>query len=102
LAIIAALAPVLALPMAASASVVPQSTVVSAAPSTNTPNVGSGRIEDITQAGGRTFLGGEFTSVTSARSTTVLTRNRVLAFDGTGTVDDVHHRIHESYLAAFK
>jgi len=87
LAIIAALAPVLALPMAASASVVPQSTVVSAAPSTNTPNVGSGRIEDITQAGGRTFLGGEFTSVTSARSTTVLTRNRVLAFDGTGTVD---------------
>jgi dTMP kinase len=28
--------------------------------------------------------------------------DRIVVIDGTGTVEDVHHRIHEAYLAAFK
>ena len=31
-----------------------------------------------------------------------LPNDRIVVIDGTGTVDDVHHRIHESYLVAFK
>ena len=28
--------------------------------------------------------------------------DRIVVIDGRGTVDDVHRRVHESYLAAFK
>lgn len=86
-AVAAVLGPVLALPLAASASTVAQGALVSATPSTNTPAVNNGHIEDITQAGGKTFLGGDFTSATSARATVALPRTRVLAFDARGVVD---------------
>ena len=76
-----------ALGATALASTTPQGAVVAPAPSKATPNIGKGHIEDITQAGGKTFLGGEFSSVTSAGSTTALTRNRVLAFNSSGVVD---------------
>ncbi len=78
--------PPAALPAATAAPVL-QGTIPSAAPSALTPNVGNGHVEEITQAGGKTLLGGDFTTVTSAGSTTALTRNRLLAFDATGTVD---------------
>lgn len=86
-ALVATLAPVLALCVPASASAVPQDSIVSATPSASTPAVNNGRVEDIAQAGGKTFLGGTFTSASSARSTAVLTRNRILAFTSSGIVD---------------
>ena len=86
-ALIGGLVTALAMSSAASASTVSHGSVVSATPSRATPNVGKGHIEDITRAGGRTFLGGEFSTVTSAGSSTTLTRHRVLSFDAQGIVD---------------
>ena len=62
--------------------------VVSATPSAATPDVNDGHVEEITQVGSRIILGGNFTSVSPAGSATVLTRNRILAFNATtGTID---------------
>ena len=66
---------------------VSQATVVSAVPSAATPNVTDGVTYAISQVGSQVILGGSFTGVSNPKSTTVLTRNRVLAFDAaTGTV----------------
>lgn len=75
-----------ALPGPAQAATVSQGSVVSAA-TKRTPNVENGAVYEITQAGGRTFLGGTFTSATSAGATTAVARQRVLSFDANGVID---------------
>jgi len=65
-----------------------QPTLVSAAPGNNTPNIADKHVEEITQVGNKVILGGNFTSVTDAGSTTALSRKGILAFDATtGKVD---------------
>ena len=63
--------------------------IVSANPVDFTPNLVDGDVRSVVQIGDRIFIGGNFTQVKEAGSTTVLTRNRVLAFDATtGEIDD--------------
>ncbi len=79
---------VAAAPLAAAVgSGVAQASVVSAVPSAATPNVTDGVVYAISQVGSQMVIGGSFDSVENPKSTTVLTRTRVLAFDATtGTV----------------
>lgn len=76
----------------ASAAVLPQAqaqaTVVSAVPGRSTPNFGDGSVKTFAQVGNRMVAGGTFTTVTAPGSSTVLTRNYLVAFDATtGAVD---------------
>jgi len=65
-----------------------QSQVVSAVPASYTPNLQNGSTRAIAKVGTKVVLGGDFTSVANAGSSTVLTRSRLLAFDATtGVVD---------------
>ncbi len=69
-----------------------QSQVVSAVPSTATPDIQNGIVYSITQVGTRMIVGGSFTSVAPHGSTAAITRNYVFAFDAaTGTIDTGFH-----------
>jgi hypothetical protein len=57
--------------------------IVSQEPSKLTPNILDGTVTSITQVGNKIIVGGTFTRVQNAGSTTTLTRNRVFAFDAT-------------------
>ena len=75
----------------AAASTVRQDSVVSST-TKRTPNVENGAVFDIAQAGGRTFLGGSFTSAsnpsaTDPGGTTPVPRQRVLSFTPDGLLD---------------
>lgn len=84
---LAAVAPAVALPLGASAATVPQTSVVSGAPSAATPHVHDGHVEEIVSVGNRTLLGGDFTSASSAGSRTAVARRALLSFDAAGAVD---------------
>lgn len=87
LAAAASLVPVALTATATQAATVSQASVVSATPSRNTPDIADGTVYDIARVGARTVVGGTFTSVTSARATGAMTRNRLLSFDAAGVVD---------------
>ncbi|MQA80477.1 MAG: PKD domain-containing protein [Streptosporangiales bacterium] len=62
--------------------------LVDAVPSEATPNIQDGATFAIAKVGGKVVVGGSFTTVANRGSSTVLTRNRILAFDAaTGVVD---------------
>src|ERR1700710_1394618 len=64
-----------------------QASIVSAVPSTATPNITDGVVYSITKVGNLVFAGGSFTSVQNQGSQTKLARTDILAFDAaTGTV----------------
>jgi hypothetical protein len=75
----------------ASAAGTNQSTLVSAAPSTHTPNINDGTVFAIAEVGSRIIVGGDFTSVSPPGVTgggQAVTRNYILAFNPTtGAVD---------------
>lgn len=65
-----------------------QAQVVSANPVDWTPNILDGKVEAIVQVGSRMIAAGNFTKAQNVGSTTVLTRNRILAFNAaTGLID---------------
>jgi len=84
----AALAALLGLLAAPAAGVnLAHSVVVSADPSSTTPNVLDGQVNAIVQVGGKMIVGGTFTQVRRGGGP-ILTRNRIFAFDpATGNVD---------------
>jgi hypothetical protein len=57
--------------------------IVSQEPSRVTPNILDGTVTSLTQVGNQIIVGGTFTQVQNAGSTTTLVRNRVFAFDAT-------------------
>lgn len=66
-----------------------QTQVVSQNPASYTPNVLDGRVESIVQVGSLMVISGTFTQIRAANSSTVLTRNRVAAFDAeTGVISN--------------
>lgn len=66
--------------------------IVSADPVNFTPNLLDGDVQSVAQIGDRIFIGGNFTQAEEAGSTTVLSRDRVLAFDATtGKIDTAFH-----------
>ena len=75
-------------PEPASANTYPQGLVVNDDPVGFTPNILDGHVNAITTVGNRVIVGGTFTQVKNAGSSTVLTRNYIFAFDRTtGAVD---------------
>ncbi len=62
---------------------IPHDSIVSASPAPFTPNVLSGRVNAIVQVGPTMIIGGSFSQVQAANSTTTLTRNNILAFNAT-------------------
>ena len=65
-----------------------QDRVVGPTPAANTPNITDGKVNTLAEIGSRIVVGGTFTSVRSAGSSTTLTRRFLLAFDSaTGTID---------------
>ena len=67
---------------------VAQSQVVSAVPSSTTPNIDGGTVYSIAQSGSWIVAGGSFTSATAPGSTTALTNTGIVAFDqGNGAID---------------
>jgi hypothetical protein len=74
--------------ISASVAAVQQPNVVTAVPSTATPNIVDGTTIAITKVGSRMIVGGDFTQVTNQGSSTALSRPYILAFDvTTGQVD---------------
>src|SRR4051812_39818754 len=71
------------LPTSAQAVQVTQPKLVSAKPVDWTPAVNDGAVRAIAQVGSTIVLGGTFTSVTPAGSSTAVTRNNILAFNAT-------------------
>jgi hypothetical protein len=72
----------------AAGAAVQQGNVVTAVPSTATPNIANGTTMAITKVGSRIITGGDFTQVTNQGDSTVLSRPYILAFDvTTGLVD---------------
>ncbi len=75
---------------AAVASGVDQPNLVTATPSTHTPNINDGTVFAITQVGSQIFVGGSFTNVDppgDTNSADAVTRNYILSFDqNTGVV----------------
>jgi PKD repeat protein len=67
----------------------PSGQIVSADPVNFTPNLVDGDVRSVVQIGDRIFIGGNFTQVKEAGSSTVIDRSRVLAFNATtGKIDD--------------
>jgi PKD repeat protein len=63
--------------------------IVSANPVDFTPNLVDGDVQSVVQIGDRIFIGGNFTQVKAAGSSTVVDRDRILAFNATtGAIDD--------------
>lgn len=78
-----------------------QSGIVSADPADFTPNLVDGDVQAVVQIGGRVFIGGNFTQVKEAGSSTVIARNRILAFDATtGKIDDSFKPSFDSQVSA--
>src|ERR1044071_4223432 len=75
----------------ASAAGTSQSTLVSATPSTHTPNINDGTVYAVAEVGSRIIVGGSFTSVSPPGVTggaQAVTRSHILAFDATtGAID---------------
>jgi len=66
----------------------PQSSLVSAVPLADTPNVTDGSVQTFVQVGDKVFAGGTFTSATPAGGTTAVPRTFLLAVDATtGALD---------------
>ncbi|MCW2780153.1 MAG: domain containing protein [Marmoricola sp.] len=61
----------------------PAGQLVSDSPASHTPNVLDGRVYSVVQVGNTMVLGGTFTQASDEGSTTVLTRNSLIAFDAT-------------------
>lgn len=89
--VMALLAALVGLPGAltsAQAVQLPQDRVVSDDPANFTPNVLDGQVNAIMQAGTKIIIGGSFSQVQNAGSSTTITRNNILAFNATtGVVD---------------
>ncbi len=86
-AVLAVAGGLVALTPAATASI-QQNLVVSDNPANFTPHVLDGEVWSVAQVGTRIVLGGNFTQAQNNGSATVLTRNRILAFNRTtGTID---------------
>jgi hypothetical protein len=67
---------------------VPHTSIVSEAPASGTPNIQNGRVNALLVMGNRVFVGGTFTTVRNAGSSTNITRNYLFSFNlSTGTVD---------------
>lgn len=67
-----------------------QDTVVDAAPGTQTPDINDGTVNAMVQVGSKVIVGGDFTTVTPRGSTSVVSRQNILAFDAaTGALDSV-------------
>ncbi len=65
-----------------------QSTVVNVAPTINTPDIQDGIVYSIAQVGTRVLVGGSFTQVAAHGSSTIVSRNYILAFNAsTGALD---------------
>src|SRR4051812_29684027 len=60
-----------------------QDRLVSATPADWTPSAIDGSVQAITQIGNTVIMGGDFTQVQAAGSTTVLSRPNILAFNAT-------------------
>jgi hypothetical protein len=69
--------------ISASSASVPQGQVVTAVPSTATPNILDGTAMAITKVGSRIIVGGDFTQAENQGSTTALSRPNILGFDAT-------------------
>ena len=62
--------------------------IASETPASGTPNIRNGRVNALLVMGNRVFVGGTFTTVRNAGSTTDITRNYLFSFDvATGAVD---------------
>ena len=70
----------------------PHGSIVSADPANFTPNITNGRVNALTVVGNRVVVGGTFTTVQNAGSSTNLTRNYLFSFDATTGVVDPNFR----------
>ena len=70
----------------------PHGAIVSADPANFTPNITNGRVNALTVVGNRVIVGGTFTTVQNAGSSTNLTRNYLFSFDATTGVVDPNFR----------
>src|SRR6187431_1562968 len=70
----------------------PHGAIVSADPANFTPNITDGRVNALTVVGNRVVVGGTFTRVQNAGSSTNLTRNYLFSFDATTGVVDPNFR----------
>ena len=76
------------MPLPAQAVNTAQSHLVSAVPSTATPDINDGTVFALTQVGSRIVVGGTFTSASPHGSSTTVARTNILAFDATtGAID---------------
>jgi chitodextrinase len=77
-----------ALPSAANATDTAQNKIVNADPADWTPQIQDGQVNAIVQIGTKVVVGGTFTTVRKAGTSTDLTRNYLFAFDmNTGNID---------------
>jgi hypothetical protein len=66
----------------------PQSTMVNVVPAAWTPNIKNGAVKAMAQVGSKLIVGGTFTSVSPAKSSTTYSRNYIFAIDAaTGAID---------------
>jgi hypothetical protein len=70
-------------PAPVGASVIAHPSIVSPNPAGFTPNIMNGRVNVMIVVGNRVFVGGTFTTVRNAGSSTDITRNYILAYDVT-------------------
>ena len=82
----------LAVVPAANAVNPPHGAIVSADPANFTPNITNGRVNALTVVGNRVVVGGTFSTVQNAGSSTNLTRNYLFSFDATTGVVDPNFR----------
>jgi PKD repeat protein len=74
--------------------------IVSTDPVGFTPDLVDGDVRSVVQIGDRIFIGGNFTQVKEASSSTVIDRSRVLAFNATtGKIDDTFKPVVDSEVS---
>ena len=72
---------------------------VDAVPSSLTPAIRDGQVNAILQVGSTMVIGGTFTQASSAGSSTILSRSRILAFDAaTGAIDPAFAPVLSDYV----